>query len=261
VIGTEAAALREHQFLAMGTTASLLMAGAGVREFGEAADQVEAILRRIGARFSLENPESELSQIHLSKAPIVDVSDEMQRVLDGCRLVEAMTDGAFRPRNEAGDLDPTGFVTGWAIKRSGAALTEAGFSNWCLNVGGDILTSGLHEERPWHVAIQNPEEPTAVVAVLEISDVAVATSGHYAREIDGLAAPHIWNAEGQMDARLGSMTVVGPSVDIADALATGCWAMGNAAFEVLEKIPEYHLMKVEADAVMVSEGFPFLAIR
>jgi thiamine biosynthesis lipoprotein ApbE len=36
---------------------------------------------------------------------------------------------------------------------------------------------------------------------------------------------------------LGSMTVVGPSVDIADALATGCWAMGNAAFEVLERFP------------------------
>jgi len=257
VIETEPTALREHQFKAMGTTASLLMSRVGSADFTDATALVEDILLRIGERFSLDNRESELSQIH-NGAALANVSDEMQRVLDGCRLVEAMTDGAFRPRNAAGDPDPTGFVTGWAIKRAGAALTDTGATDWCLNVGGDILTSGLNNHRPWHVAIQNPQKPDAVVAVLEVSDLAVATSGHYAREIDGQATPHIWDSEGQLDARMGSMTVVGPAVDIADALATGCWAMGNAAFEVLERIPEYHLMKVEEDSIMVSEGFPYL---
>ena len=125
MIETEPTAMREHQFMAMGTTASLLMSGVGTADFADAGSLVEDILQRIGERFSLENPESELSQIH-NGAAVTDISDEMQRVLDGCRLVEAMTDGAFRPRNDAGDPDPTGFVTGWAIKRAGAALTDSG---------------------------------------------------------------------------------------------------------------------------------------
>ena len=53
------------------------------------------------------------------------------------------------------------------------------------------------------------------------------------------------------------MTVVGPSIDIADALATGCWALGDLAFDVLAKIPEYHLMRIAEDKILASEGFPF----
>ena len=185
------------------------------------------------------------------------ISEDMQRVLDGCRIVEAMTDGAFRPRTPAGELDPSGFAKGWGIKRAGAALSRRGLGDWCLTVGGDVLTSGRRNGRDWHVAISHPVD-SSVAAVLEVSGEAVATSG--TRSIDRSTSnqAHIWDLDGKLPSTPGSMTVIGPSIDIADALATGCWALGDDAFEVLGKLPEYHLMKVENGRVLVSEGFPYL---
>ena len=249
-------AVHEHAFPSLGTVASLLIVTDDVREFNNAAADVEKILHEVDRRFNSEDPDSELSSIRRGGVESSDVSDEMERVLDGCRIVEAMTGGAFRARTPAGDLDPSGFVKGWGMKRAGSVLRQRGLENWCLTVGGDVVTRGQRGARDWHVAVNRPED-SSIAAVLEVSGQAVATSGTRVEEPGGASRAHIWDTDDRVCPAPGSMTVVGPSIDIADALATGCWALGDAAFDVLAKLPEYHLMRIMGDKILVSEGFPF----
>lgn len=254
----EETSVQNAAFTALGKDAALIVVTENERLFSEALDEVSKILCDVDMRFNLGRPDSELSLIRRGEIDDASISDDMQRVLDGCRIVEAMTEGAFQPRTPAGELDPSGFVKGWGIKRAGASLVRRGLRHWCLTVGGDVLTSGQRIGRDWHVAIGHPDG-SSVAAVLEVSSAAVATSGSRPTGSKGVDNAHIWGLSSDVPVAAGSMTVIGPSIDIADALATGCWALGDGAFEVLGKLPEYHLMKVESDRVLLSEGFPYLA--
>jgi thiamine biosynthesis lipoprotein len=249
-------AVQEQTFTSMGTSASLLVVTDDVREFNNAVADVERILQDVSRRFNSNDPNSEVSLIRRGGPELTKISDDMERVLDGCRIVEAMTEGAFRARTPAGELDPAGFVKGWGMKRAGAALHQRGLENWCLTVGGDVVTRGCRGERDWHVAVGRPEN-SSIAAVVEVSGQAVATSGERIEGPGGASRAHIWDTADRVRSAPGSMTVIGPSIDIADALATGCWALGDAAFDVLAKLPEYHLIRITQDKVLVSAGFPF----
>ena len=76
------------------------------------------------------------------------------------------------------------------------------------------------------------------VEVLAVSDAAVATSGEYER------GGHIWG--GAYQPRGGSVTVVGPRIEIADALATALWACADPAPRWLQGFPEYGVLRLGA---------------
>jgi thiamine biosynthesis lipoprotein len=74
----------------------------------------------------------------------------------------------------------------------------------------------------WRVGIQHPLERGAVAAVVEASDLALATSGEYARG-GHVLDPHT----GAPPAGLLSVTISGPDLATADAYATAAFAMGS----------------------------------
>jgi thiamine biosynthesis lipoprotein len=250
-------AIQESVFRSLGSDGSLVVLMDDRALFEKALDEILAVMAEVETRFDAADQRSELSALQRGDLEESNVSDVMQRVLDGCRLVEAMTEGAFRPRDPAGHLDPSGFVNGWAIKRAGLALRERGLTDWCLTVGGDVQTSGSRMGRDWRVAIERPQD-VAAAAVLAVAGASVATSGTRSPDHPQPQAAHVWNVAGELHATPGSMTVVGPSIDIADALATGFWAMGDRAFGVIERLPEYHLLEVTCDGIRTSKDFPYL---
>ena len=86
----------------------------------------------------------------------------------------------------------------------------------CINAGGDIVTRGQ-----WRIGIRHPEELEQLAAVLEVEDLAVATSGEYEQ------GAHIIDPRtGHPPTGLLSVTVVGPDLALADAYATAAFAMG-----------------------------------
>jgi thiamine biosynthesis lipoprotein len=71
------------------------------------------------------------------------------------------------------------------------------------------------------VGIADPHRPGRLALVVEARDCAVATSGTAER------GPHIIDPHaGRPAAGLASLTVVGPSLALADACATAAFAMG-----------------------------------
>ena len=107
---------------------------------------------------------------------------------------------------------------------------ENGVTSGLLNLGGNVQAIGAKlDGSPWRVAIRDPLSG-GNLAVLEIVDQAVITSGGYERyfEQDGETYWHILDPATGYPARSGvlSATIVGDSGVVCDGLSTALFVMG-----------------------------------
>jgi thiamine biosynthesis lipoprotein len=122
-------------------------------------------------------------------------------------------------------LDLGSVAKGLAIDM--AARELAPFRNFAINAGGDLYFGG-HGERglPWTVGIRHPRDEAQLVDALSVNDLAVCTSGDYARR-SGAAVHHLVDpALGAPAATIASATVVAPLAMVADTLATAAFVLG-----------------------------------
>lgn len=120
---------------------------------------------------------------------------------------------------------------GFAADAALAVLKKHNISGALVDAGGDMALSGSKNGSAWTVGIQHPRKPRGeLLARLEIrGDLAVVTSGDYERGFvrDGVRYHHILDPRTGEPARLSqSVTVVGPSCGLADALATAVFVLG-----------------------------------
>lgn len=188
-----------------------------------ALDAAFAVLRAADERFSPYRPGSELSRLRRAELTEDRASDQMREVLAIAARARADSGGVFDVHTPDGLLDTDGVVKGWAAQRAADVLVAAGLTRFCLNAGGDVVLRGEPEPgRPWDVAVRDPRDPKAVLAVLAVRDGAVATSGTYER------GQHVWDGRtGSVDLPLVAATVVAADLTVADVLATTVLAMGT----------------------------------
>jgi FAD:protein FMN transferase len=220
-------------------------------------DVVEAMwdeLRRTDAIFSTYKDDSEISRLNRGELALDDADPDVREVVARCEELRVITDGYFdAKRVDARGIDPSGLVKGWAVDRAGEILDAAGARNYSLNAGGDIRLRGAPAPAPhWSVGIQHPLERGKVAAVVEGTDIGVATSGAYARG-EHVVDPHT----GRPPAGVLSVTIVGPELATADAYATAAFAMGEAGPEWTASLGLYEAMTILADGrVLSTHGFP-----
>jgi thiamine biosynthesis lipoprotein len=158
-----------------------------------------------------------------------------------------------------------GIAKGYAVDRAAAVLRSAGFLNFYIDGGGDVLVSGRRGPRPWHVGVRNPRGGrNAILAVLSLEEGAVVTSGDYERyrEIDGVRYHHIIDPRTGWPARESiAVTVYAPSAEAADALATAAFVLGpEAGSALIEDTPDTEALFVGAGGqVHVTSGWARLA--
>ena len=89
-------------------------------------------------------------------------------------------DGVVVFRDEDVQIDLGGIAKGYGVDQAVAALRDHGVEHALVGAGGDLFALGRSpSNEPWHVGIQSPDEPDALVATLRLEDAAVATSGDY----------------------------------------------------------------------------------
>jgi FAD:protein FMN transferase len=187
-----------------------------VREAGVDVEPAFAWLRRADALFSTYRADSEISRLDRGELLLSECAPEVDEVLTRCVALQRETGGYFDVR-AGGRLDPSGLVKGWAVARAADRLARAGAGRLFINAGGDIATRG----GPWRIGIRHPVERSRLAAVLEVSDLAVATSGEYERGRHVLDPHTARPPEGLL-----SVTIAGPDLAAADAYATAAFAMG-----------------------------------
>jgi FAD:protein FMN transferase len=215
---------------------------------GDAVDVEPAFawLREMDAAFSTYRPDSDVNRLERGELAIADCRPEVDEVLTRCMALERRTRGFFSVR-PAGRLDPSGLVKGWAVDGAARLLEDAGARRFCINAGGDVLARG----GPWRVGIRHPVEHDALAAVLEVSDLAVATSGAYERGAH-ILDPH----SGRPPEGLLSVTIVAGDLATADAYATAAFAMGAEGPAWTATLADCDAMCVTADGrVLLTPGF------
>lgn len=152
-----------------------------------------------------------------------------------------------------------GIAKGYAIDRSAQILTQHGFVDFAVNAGGDLYVSSGASQKPWRIGLQAPRDRQALLAILPVANVAIATSGDYERFFiqDGKRYHHILDpATGYPAEACQSVTIVAQRAYLADALATGIFVLGpHAGMPLIEALPDVEALIVGHDgAITLSSG-------
>lgn len=112
-------------------------------------------------------------------------------------------------------------------------LKELGVTSALLELGGNIQTVGTKPDGSrWRVGIQGPNsQEGGYLAIVEVADQAVVTSGDYQRyfEQDGQTYCHIMDpaTAAPADSGVDSVSIVGSDGTVCDALSTALFVMGE----------------------------------
>lgn len=129
-------------------------------------------------------------------------------------------------------LDLCGIAKGYAVDRMTAVLRRHGVRHALVALDGELLAVGSQASgQPWAVAVESPQDGRrAVHSVVELQDLAVATSGDYRRylEVGGMRLSHTMDARRAAPVRndVASVTVLASACMHADAWATALLVAG-----------------------------------
>jgi thiamine biosynthesis lipoprotein len=122
---------------------------------------------------------------------------------------------------------------GYAADKTRTLLQSMGVTAGIINASGDLTTWGKKPDgTDWTVGITNPLNKDQIFSWLPVTNSAIATSGNYEKYIDieGKRYSHI------IDPRTGypvqgvvSVSVLAPSAELCDALATSVFVLGVEA--------------------------------
>jgi thiamine biosynthesis lipoprotein len=188
-----------------------------------------AELREVDRIFSTYRPDSSISRLTAGKIELGDCPAVVNEVLALGEQMRLESGGAFDVRRTAADgsvaLDPTGVVKGWAVTRALRYFTALDDTDVCLSAGGDMACHVADDARPaWRIGIEDPHDPSRVLAVVPVRRGAVATSGHAHR------GRHVVDARtGSPPVGVASVTIIGPDLTSADLDATAAYALGLEA--------------------------------
>jgi thiamine biosynthesis lipoprotein len=215
--------------------------------------RARAVLHRADEVFSTWQPHSPVSRLRRAEISLSQAPPEVAEVLQRCAAARELSQGWFDPWAMPGGVDPTGYVKGWAAQNALAAFSEQSARGVIVNAAGDIASFGaLGHGQPFRIGIADPAASRRLAAVVELT-AAIATSGTYERGMH-LIDPH----SGRPVSPVGSASVTGPDLGLADALATAVAVAGVPGLELIEPLDGYEALVIGLDGrKRWTEGFPF----
>ena len=129
-------------------------------------------------------------------------------------------------------IDFGGIAKGYTSSRIMAIFEDHGVAGGLVSLGGNVQVIGNKPDGSrYKIAIQDPEDHSAFIGIVETDDKAVITSGGYERffEEDGITYHHILDPKTGYPAvtDLLSVTVVSSDGTLADGLSTALFVLGK----------------------------------
>ncbi|HEY8920666.1 MAG TPA: FAD:protein FMN transferase [Chitinophaga sp.] len=134
-----------------------------------------------------------------------------------------------------------GIGKGYAAECAKALLQREGVSSGIVNAAGDLTVWGHQPDgQPWTIGIANPDQANRLFSSLQLSDMAIATSGNYEKYvfINGKRYSHTIDPRtGLPVSGIKSVSILCPNAEIADALTTPVMIMGiRAGLDMINQI-------------------------
>lgn len=144
-------------------------------------------------------------------------------------------------------LNFNAIAKGFAVDKVGEFLETQKYNNFVVEIGGEVVTRGKKNGKPWKVGIQVPtqtaDDPVESNETFTLENKAVATSGDYRNffEKDGLRYTHILDPKtGKPEqTNLLSVSVITTNCAVADAYATAFMVLGiDKSSEIVKNDPQ-----------------------
>jgi FAD:protein FMN transferase len=145
-------------------------------------------------------------------------------------IERSIAQGTLRKTKAAATLDLSALVEGYALDIIGEDLKKAGYSNFLLEIGGELLAHGPGPQgQGWTVGVQDPGRARGVpLRRIALRNEALATSGTYIQQ-DG-QNNHLIDPRTRRPIAHDtvSVSVVAPDATTADGWATALMILGEA---------------------------------
>lgn len=166
--------------------------------------------------------------------------------------------GTARLTDPLASVDVGAIAKGWAAQKAAEAAEAAGFTDFVLSAGGNVVARGQAEDRPWKVGVRDPSalSETDIITMVEVNDMALVTSGGYERAltVDGRTYCHIIDPATAYPAdKMLSATVICPDSALGDALSTALFLMTpeEAVRFAQDRFPDVRLILVDLNGNLI----------
>jgi thiamine biosynthesis lipoprotein len=149
------------------------------------------------------------------------------------------------------EMDPGGIGKGYAADRATEVLKRLGIRAALVSAGGSSISAIGHPpgQRAWRIAISNPANQSKAVAVVELRDSSLSTSGvsRQSLESGSHTYSHIFDPRtGEPVENMCQVTVVTQKGTAAEALSKAAFILSRENLAgVLKRYPGSHVLRLE----------------
>lgn len=167
---------------------------------------------------------------HMTSLPDPETARRTVRLINYRNVVLNESEGSVFLKEQGMRIGFGGIGKGYAAEMAKRLLQQKGVESGIVNASGDLTAWGNQPNgQPWTIGIADPNTKNQPFSFLNISNIAVATSGNYEKYalINGKKYSHTIDPKtGLPVAGIKSVTILSPNAEIADAMATPVTVMG-----------------------------------
>jgi thiamine biosynthesis lipoprotein len=169
----------------------------------------------------------------MTSLPDMATAQKMVRLINYKNIILDHDKGSVYLKEKGMRIGFGGIGKGYAADRAKTILKKHGVENGIVNAAGDLTVWGTQANgEAWTIGIADPEKKDLPFGSIRLTDVSVATSGSYEKfvMIGGVKYSHTIDPKTGMPVHgIKSVTVICPSAELADSLATPVMVMGISA--------------------------------
>ncbi|MEI6087932.1 MAG: FAD:protein FMN transferase [Bacteroidota bacterium] len=186
----------------------------------------------------------------IKSLPDATTAKKMVRLINYRNIVINSEDGTVYLREKGMRIGFGGIGKGYAAERAKYILKKEGLEAGIVNASGDLTTWGYQPDgTAWTIGIVHPNFANSIFSYLNVTDMAVATSGNYEKfiMIGGKKYSHTINPKtGLPVTGIKSVTIISPNAEIADAMATPVTIMGiEAGLAMINQIKQIEAIIID----------------
>ncbi|HEY4935897.1 MAG TPA: FAD:protein FMN transferase [Puia sp.] len=166
----------------------------------------------------------------LKTLPDKNTAKKMARLINYRNIILDKVNSSVMLKEKGMRIGFGGIGKGYAAEMAKQVMKGRGVKSGIVNASGDLTTWGLQPNgKPWSIGIVDPNAKDKIFSSMDITDMAIATSGNYEKFIlvNGQKYSHTINPRTGLPIRgIKCVTVISPNAEIADAMATPVMIMG-----------------------------------
>jgi thiamine biosynthesis lipoprotein len=188
--------------------------------------------------------------VTMTTLPDKDTAKKMVRLINYRNIELDRTRCTILLKNKGMRIGFGGIGKGYAAERAKKIMTTLGVDSGIVNASGDLAIWGYQPDgSPWTIGIADPNVRGRIFSRLNVTDLAVATSGNYEKYIlvNGKKYSHTINPRtGLPVTGIKSVTILCPNAEFADAIATPVMIMGiRAGIDMINQLRDVEAILID----------------